>query len=256
MARKTVAKIAAASIALGPKIRKRRKAMSLTLQDLSNACGVSVGYLSQVERDNAVPTLGTLAEIAAALDVRIDYFIATPRQADNVTRAATRAPFSVSGTSIIYEQIGAEFAGHELTSFILNMPPGFRSETVQHEGEELIFILEGAVSQVVDGQEFLLTAGDSMHYLGQHPHSWSNPGDSPARLLWTGKMRHGATPSAYIAHSDAQAVIRPGMDPAAADGAARTDDGGQASGRAPADKTGKPARSADFDKIPTRSTPQ
>ena len=39
--------------------------MSLTLQELSNACGVSVGYLSQVERDNAVPTLGTLAEIVA-----------------------------------------------------------------------------------------------------------------------------------------------------------------------------------------------
>lgn len=190
--------------------------MSMTLQELSNASGVSVGYLSQVERDNAVPTLGTLAGIAASLDVRIDYFIATPRQADNVTRAATRPNFSVSGTSIIYEQIGAEFAGHELTSFILNMPAGYRSETVQHQGEELIYILEGEVSQVVDGQEFLLKAGDSMHYLGQHPHSWSNPGDRPARLLWTGKMLHGATPSDYIPHAGADMSPRPqGASPAA-----------------------------------------
>ncbi|NGM44336.1 cupin domain-containing protein [Rhodobacter sp. SGA-6-6] len=185
-------------VALGTRVRRRRQAMGLTLQELGGICGVSAGYLSQVERDNAVPTLGTLAEIAAALDVPIDHFIATPRQADSVTRAGQRPGFSLAGTSIVYEQIGAEFPGHELTSFILNMPPGYRSETVQHSGEELIFVLEGEVLQVVGGQEFLLRAGDSMHYLGQHPHSWSNPGPGPARLLWTGKMLHGATVSDYM----------------------------------------------------------
>ena len=186
------------AVALGGRIRRRRQSMGLTLQELSNACGVSVGYLSQVERDNAVPTLGTLAEIAAALDVSIDHFIVTPRQSDSVTRAAERLRFSVSGTSIIYEQIGAEFPGHELTSFVMNVPPGYASETVQHAGEELIFVLEGEILQVVDGQQFLLQAGDSMHYLGQHPHSRSNPTPDVARILWTGKMLHGATPSAHI----------------------------------------------------------
>ncbi len=195
-------KPASVGFALGRRIRKRRQSMAMTLQELSNACGVSVGYLSQVERDNAVPTLGTLAEIAAALDVSIDQFIATPRQSDSVTRAAERPRFSVSGTSIIYEQIGAEFPGHELTSFVMNVPPGYASETVQHAGEELIFVLEGEILQVVDGQQFLLRAGDSMHYLGQHPHSWSNPAPTVARILWTGKMLHGATSSAHIPHRD------------------------------------------------------
>ena len=184
--------------------------MGLTLQELGGLCGVSAGYLSQVERDNAVPTLGTLAEIAAALDVPIDHFIATPRQADSVTRAGRRPGFSLAGTSIVYEQIGAEFPGHELTSFILNMPPDYRSETVQHSGEELIFVLEGEVLQVVGGQEFLLRAGDSMHYLGRHPHSWSNPGPGPARMLWTGKMLHGATVSDYI--PQAAAAVREAAD--------------------------------------------
>lgn len=194
---------ARAALALGRRIRKRRQLMSMTLQDLSNGCGVSVSYLSQIERDNAVPTLGTLAEIAAALDVSIDHFIATPRQSDSVTRAETRPKFSISGTSIIYEQIGAEFPGHELTSFMLNVPPAYQSETVQHSGEELIFVLEGEILQVVNGQQFLLRAGDSMHYLGQHPHSWSNPSEHRARLLWTGKMLHGATPSSYVPRAGA-----------------------------------------------------
>jgi transcriptional regulator with XRE-family HTH domain len=184
-------------VALGQRVRKRRQLMSMTLQELSKACGVSVSYLSQVERGNAVPTLGTLAEIAAALDVSIDHFIATPRQVDSVTRAGSRQRFSVAGNSVIYEQIGADFPGHELSSFVLDVPAHYTSETVQHSGEEIIFVLEGEILQMVDDQSFLLRAGDSMHYLGQHPHSYSNPGDQPARLLWTGKMLHPATPSAY-----------------------------------------------------------
>lgn len=196
--------------ALGRRIRKRRQLMSMTLQELSKACGVSVSYISQVERDNAVPSLGTLAEIAAALDVGIDHFIASPRQSDCVSRADQRQRFSVAGNSIVYEQIGAGFPGHELTSFIMNVPAKFRSETVQHSGEELIFVLEGEILQVVDGQQFLLRPGDSMHYLGQHPHSWSNPGDHMARLLWTGKMLHPATPSAYMPQRQPATSLRPG----------------------------------------------
>jgi transcriptional regulator with XRE-family HTH domain len=184
-------------VALGQRIRKRRLQMSMTLQDLSRACGVSASYLSQVERDTAVPTLGTLAEIAAALDVGIDHFIATPRQVDSVTRADERPRFSVAGNSVVYERIGADFASHELSSFLLNIPPRYRSETVQHSGEEIIFVLEGEILQMVDGQSFLLRTGDSMHYLGQQPHSYSNPGDGPARLLWMGKMAHPATPTIF-----------------------------------------------------------
>ncbi|WP_151720956.1 helix-turn-helix domain-containing protein [Gemmobacter serpentinus] len=182
-------------VSLGPRIRRRRQAMGLTLQELGNACGVSVGYLSQVERNNAVPTLGTLAEIAAALDVSIDQFIASPRHVDSVTRSGSRPRFAVAGHSVIYEQVGADFPGHELTSFLLDVPPHYSSETVQHSGEEIVFVLEGEILQVVDGQGFLLRTGDSMHYLGLQPHSYSNPGDSPARVLWTGKMLHQATPT-------------------------------------------------------------
>jgi transcriptional regulator with XRE-family HTH domain len=56
----------------------RRKA-GMTLQALADQAGISVGFLSQVERDKATPSLGTLASLAAALGVEIDWFIATPR---------------------------------------------------------------------------------------------------------------------------------------------------------------------------------
>ncbi len=178
---------------LGPLIRSRRRKMSITLQDLSDRSGVSVGYLSQVERDNATPTLGTLAQIAQALGVGVDYFISTPRPADALTQADTRIRFSIDGSSIVYERIGAEFPGSQMSSFILHVPDGFRSETMQHEGEEIVFVLEGNVVQVLEGEEFRMNPGDSLHYRGNRAHAWYNDSGAPARILWTGTLElfHG-----------------------------------------------------------------
>lgn len=173
---------------IGPLIRARRRQLSVTLQGLGEKSGVSVGYLSQLERGNATPTLGTLAQIAAGLDVGIDYFIATPRPGDALTVGADRPRFSIDGSSIVYERIGAEFPGRELSSFILHVPDGYRSETVSHEGEEIVFILEGSVVQVLEGEEFRMSAGDSLHYRGNRAHGWYNDSGKPAKILWTGTL--------------------------------------------------------------------
>jgi transcriptional regulator with XRE-family HTH domain len=173
---------------VGALIRARRRRLHMTLQALCDAAGISVGYLSQVERDHATPSLGTLAQIARALDVGVDYFIATPSMEDGLTRAAERDRFSVDGSSIVYERIAADFTGNLLSSFILNVPPGYRSETVAHEGEEIIFVLEGSITQRLDDREMVLSSGDSLHFRGNHPHSWSNDTRKTVRLLWTGTL--------------------------------------------------------------------
>ena len=173
---------------IGVLIRARRRQFGMTLQQLGDAANVSVGYLSQVERDNATPTLGTLAGIARALGVGLDYFVAQPRVEDALTRADSRPQFSIAGSSVIYERLGTEFPGNQLSSFILTVPPGYASETVSHEGEELIYILEGSITQYLDGEEMVMNAGDSLHYRGNIPHAWKNPNDTPVRLLWSGTL--------------------------------------------------------------------
>ena len=139
---------------------------------------------------------GTLAQVAKALGVGIDYFIVTPRAADSVTRAAGRMRFAVNGSSIEYERLGAEFPGNELSCFIMHVPAGFHSETVSHEGEEIIYVLDGSITQVVDGTSFYLTEGDSLHYRGTSPHSYFNASDRPTRILWAGTLTLFHTPGA------------------------------------------------------------
>ena len=139
---------------IGPAIRKRRKQLKLTLQAFSDKSGVSVGYLSQVERDNATPSLGTLAQISAALDVGLDYFISASKPSDGLTHANKRPLFALDDSSLRYEALGADFPGSEMSSYILHIPAGYVSETVSHEGEEIIFVLDGEIQQTLDGQSF------------------------------------------------------------------------------------------------------
>jgi transcriptional regulator with XRE-family HTH domain len=193
---------------VGALIRARRRQQHMTLMALGEAADVSVGYLSQVERDHATPSLGTLAQIARALGVTIDYFISTPAPHNALTRAGERSRFSLDGSSIIYERLGAEFPGNQLSSFLMVVPPGYRSETVAHEGEEFLYVQEGSITQRLDGEEMVMNAGDSLHFRGNRPHSWSNHTDRSARLLWTGTLalfRSTARPRPVVAKPKAGA---------------------------------------------------
>lgn len=172
--------------------------MEMTLQEVCTAAEISPGYLSQIERDQAIPTLTTLSRIAAALGVSLDFFISRPEPTACVSRAEERAQFSVGGSEILYERLGAGFAGHALSSFITTVPPGYRSEIVTHEGEETLFILSGRLILTLEGEEMELSEGDSAHYRATRLHGWANPGAEAARILWTGTIDLFGRPTAAI----------------------------------------------------------
>jgi transcriptional regulator with XRE-family HTH domain len=204
---------------VGALIRARRRQQQMTLMELGASAEVSVGYLSQVERDHATPSLATLAQIARALGVSIDYFVSTPAPHNALTRATERNRFSIDGSSIIYERLDAEFPGSQLSSFIMTVPPGYKSETVAHEGEEILFVLDGSIVQRLDGEEMVMNAGDSLHFRGNRPHSWANDTDQPARLLWSGTLalfRSSAQPqrpAAVIKKTGSKIPVRKKINP-------------------------------------------
>jgi transcriptional regulator with XRE-family HTH domain len=178
----------ASSPMLGPLLRKRRRQLGLTLRQLCARTGLSIGYMSQVENDKAVPTLATLAQIAEGLEVGLDYFVAQPKPADALSRAEGRPRFSLPGSPVVYEAISSDYPGSELSSYILHVPPGYASETVTNEGEEIVVILDGEIEQTLDDVAVTMRTGDSLHYSGATPHAWANRSGGPARILWTGTL--------------------------------------------------------------------
>ena len=59
---------------LGARIRQRRREMDLVLTELAEMCDISISFLSQIERDQANPSISTLHEVANALGVHLGYF--------------------------------------------------------------------------------------------------------------------------------------------------------------------------------------
>lgn len=173
---------------IGRLIRERRKAARKTLQALCDDAGLSVGYLSQIERDQAVPALSTLAQIARSLGVGVEYFISTPTAQDALSRAEGRPRFHIEGSSVIYEKLSSEFAGSQMSAYLLHLPARYRSEVFSHEGEEFITLLEGEVTLWLDGDKMVLGVGDALHFHGSRQHAWHNHTDSTTRMLWTGRL--------------------------------------------------------------------
>ena len=176
---------------LGRAIRARRRALDLTLKDLGERSGLSVGFLSQLERDLATPSLSALSGIAGALGVPLDAFLAAPRPASGLTRRGERPVFAIGDTDappdrIRYERLSAAFPGQALNAVLVHVPPGYASEAVEHEGEEIAFVLEGSLLVGIGGESIRLDAGDSLHYPAGRAHRWSNAHDGWTRVLWTG----------------------------------------------------------------------
>ena len=176
---------------LGERLRQRRKEIGKTLQQVADECGLTVGFISQIERDISLPSLASLYQVAKALDASVDMFVSKspPRAHTLVTHTGERPTFAVGSTARTYEFLERGFTDAKLNACISHVPPGYSSEIMTHEGEDFVYLVRGTMIYEVDGQEFLLKAGDTLHFESFRPHRSKNVGDDIATELWVGTMR-------------------------------------------------------------------
>lgn len=176
------------TIGLGARLRRRRRECGLTLKEVAAGAGLSVGFISQIERGLAAPSISSLASVARVLDADVSEFFTQPKGDAPLTRHDQRMVYAVSGDSLRYERLSAAFPGNVLRSVIIHEPPGHRSEPIAHEGEEIFFILDGAITVEVDGKVTILEAGDSIHFPSSLRHSTWNHTSTTTTILHTGTM--------------------------------------------------------------------
>ncbi len=173
---------------LGQRLRQRRRALSLTLKEVAEGSGLSVGFISQIERGIAAPSLSSLVSVARVLGTEVGEFLSQPKGDVPITRHDQRPVYAVSPHTLTYERVSSTFPGNVLRSVIIHEPPGHRSEPISHEGEEMFYVLEGTVTVEVGGERTVLEAGDSLHFPSTKTHSSWNHSDRPATILWIGTM--------------------------------------------------------------------
>jgi transcriptional regulator with XRE-family HTH domain len=188
-ARDAIADGKEAASPLGDRLRQRRKALKMTLQEVADEAGFSVGFISQIERGITIPSLTSLIAVCRTLKVEAGSFLNPPTVATPFTRRELRPVYGLGGEGAIsYERLSASFPGNVLRSTIIHEPPGHRSEPMSHEGEEIFFILQGALTLEIDGEPMVLEAGDSAHFPSVRTHTMWNHTREPTTILHTCTM--------------------------------------------------------------------
>lgn len=173
---------------LGARLRQRRQDLGLTLQQVADAAGFSVGFISQIERGITTPSLTSLVAVSRVLGADIGSFLQSPSGSQTVTRRSDRETYGLGdhpGTFATYERLSASFDGGILRSTLIHEPPGLRSEPMSHEGEEIFYIVKGELSLEIDGEVHVLAEGDSAHFPSWKVHSVWNHTDQPATAFHT-----------------------------------------------------------------------
>lgn len=173
---------------LGARLRQRRRELGLTLKEVAVGAGLSVGFISQIERGITTPSLSSLASVARVLGSDVSQFLAQPSGDVPLTRHNQREIYTVGDKSMSYERLSAAFPGNVLRSVIIHEGPGHRSEPIAHEGEEIFYILAGAITVEVDGERTILETGDSIHFPSNLRHSTWNHTDQETTILHTCTM--------------------------------------------------------------------
>ena len=174
---------------VGARMRDLRKAKGMTLQQLSGETGLSVGYLSQLEREQAVPSIRSLNTISRALGVNISWFFPDPdRQAspegDVIVRASRRSALRFE--SGIRDELLCPTLGGNLEMLLCTFEPGASSgASYAHDGEEAGYVSEGQLELRIEDETYLLNAGDSFHFDCNRPHGYANPSDQRTVVVWS-----------------------------------------------------------------------
>ncbi len=176
-----------AALALGGKIRALRKRLQRTLDETATAAGISKPFLSQVERGLATPSITSLAGIARALGVTVQYFVDTPTEAKSVRRADELQFFSFADSASLFARLTNVSSDRQLDAILVKLPAGQpQSEVTTHAGEEFLYVLRGEISLNLEGTIFVLHTGDSAHYESTVPHAWANTAGDETVLVWVG----------------------------------------------------------------------
>jgi transcriptional regulator with XRE-family HTH domain len=181
---------------IGHRLRARRKVRGLSLQDVAARADVSVGLLSQIERGITSPSLRSLNAICSALDMPVSWLF-NPQGADGasgiVIRRRSRRILDLGGRGMTKELLTPdECTGIQMMSLIIR-PGGASGERAHNhpQGAKCGCVRSGALGLEVDGEAFVLEAGDSFGIDARRMIRFWAEGEQECHVIWV------VTPALY-----------------------------------------------------------
>ena len=138
-------------VKLGERIKEMRLAKGLTMEKLAGLSGVPASSISKIENGQLRPSFVHAINLATALQENLAFLVGRYRKA----RLGMLSPGAYSGL-----------------------------DPMQHRGEELCYVIHGAIRYRIDGETIDLLPREYLQFKGDIAHSWENAHSGETRVLW------------------------------------------------------------------------
>jgi DNA-binding transcriptional MerR regulator/quercetin dioxygenase-like cupin family protein len=165
------------------KLLQLRRERGLTLAAVAGKTGVSVSFLSSLERGYANASIATLQKLARLYETNVLAFFGDKDKSCRLVRARERK-ILVPNPGVQMELLA--FGDRVMEPHLFRIAPGATSGgSYSHEGEEFIYVLQGKLEVWMDEVErYVIETGDSLYFESTHPHRWQSLSDKETLLLW------------------------------------------------------------------------
>jgi transcriptional regulator with XRE-family HTH domain len=175
---------------VGERIRKLREAQDMSLEQVCKLTGIEAARLSAYEDGTAVPSIGVVIQLSRVLGSKMEGLLhggGTVSESLTICRSGESLGGEQGGTeqSYAYQSLTRPgTAGHLMEPILLSfdpaVPPGV---PITHDGQEFVYVVEGAIELFYDGRNYRLEQGDSAYLSSSLPHTFHGLGDNVARML-------------------------------------------------------------------------
>lgn len=179
---------AAEGASIGSKIREWRREEGLTLAVLADRVGLSTGYVSQVERGLANPSLEVLKRLADAVGHTVGELFSNASEEPggySVSKRGQRKKIEYPGSGIMNELLSPDLR-HSMEVIWVEAEPGAASggHPHAHPGEECGIVVNGRMIFWVGPDKVILDEGDSIYLDSSIPHRWIAGDAGQLRAVW------------------------------------------------------------------------
>lgn len=180
---------------IGEKIKYLRKTKKLTLKEVSDETGLSISFLSQVERMKSSLTLESLKKISEVLHVNPSYFFLDDEgvhshlddeknHSQSVIVRGAKDEVDLAINQFLYKDLSGNSSDLNFSPMLVILNPGDNEgKPFAHGGNEFLYILEGDLTVLIDSKEYHLSAHDSIIIDANSSHYWLNHTDKPVKFL-------------------------------------------------------------------------
>ncbi|MDP3092481.1 MAG: XRE family transcriptional regulator [Nitrospira sp.] len=171
---------------LGEAIRRLRDSQRLSVRALASNCGFSASFISQVELNQASPSLSSLERIAAGLGTTLgQLFVTAAPSAPAPIKASHRPMLQSEWSRAQIESLSHPSVNSKLEALLITLRLGGSSGGRLHlrETELLAIVFAGTVRLQVGNTSHVLHRGDAITIPAHTLHRWENTEPKPAQLL-------------------------------------------------------------------------